>query len=60
MAVLKLKKNYRLNSAIYITKTERIIEGKELFPAATIIAYVMSKYQSIDIDEKKTFCVLNF
>jgi CMP-N-acetylneuraminic acid synthetase len=54
------EKNYRLNGAIYITKTEPIFAGKELFPAATSIAYVMSKYQSIDIDEKEDFLCAEF
>jgi CMP-N-acetylneuraminic acid synthetase len=54
------EKNYRLNGAIYITKTEPIFNGKELFPADTSIAYVMSKYQSLDIDEKEDYLCAEF
>jgi CMP-N-acetylneuraminic acid synthetase len=54
------EKNYRLNGAIYITKSEPISEGKELFSAAKSVAYVMPKSQSIDIDDEEDFQYAEF
>ena len=54
------EKKYRLNGAIYITKSKSIVEGKELFSASKTVGYVMPKFQSIDIDEKEDFQIAEF
>lgn len=48
-------KYYRLNGAIYICKTEKLLENKGFFLEHSIIAYVMDKKDSIDIDEELDF-----
>lgn len=54
------EKNYRLNGAIYITKSNLIIEGKEFLSASKSVGYVMPKFQSVDIDEKEDFLIAEF
>ncbi len=49
------EKNYRLNGAIYITKSKSIIKDKELFSVSNNVGYVMPKYKSVDIDVKEDF-----
>jgi CMP-N,N'-diacetyllegionaminic acid synthase len=46
-----LDKYYRLNGAIYICKTEKLLEEKKFFLKENIFAYVMDRESSIDIDE---------
>ncbi|CAA6819454.1 MAG: N-Acetylneuraminate cytidylyltransferase (EC [uncultured Sulfurovum sp.] len=50
-----LESYYRLNGAIYICKTERLLEEKRFLLKENIFAYVMSRECSIDIDEKIDF-----
>lgn len=50
-----LEKYYRLNGAIYICKTDRLLEEKTLFISDDIFAYTMDRKSSIDIDEKIDF-----
>ena len=50
-----LDKFYRLNGAIYICKTEKLIENKSFFLKDNIFAYIMNRENSIDIDEEIDF-----
>lgn len=50
-----LEKYYRLNGAIYICKTEKLLEGKSFFLQENIFAYKMDRKSSIDIDEEIDF-----
>ncbi|MDS1369869.1 acylneuraminate cytidylyltransferase family protein [Aliarcobacter butzleri] len=50
-----LPKYYRLNGAIYICKTDKLLENKGFFLKDNIFAYVMDKESSIDIDEEMDF-----
>ena len=50
-----LEKYYRLNGAIYICKTEKLIENKSFFLKDNIFAYKMDRESSIDIDEEIDF-----
>ena len=50
-----LEKYYRLNGAIYICKTEKLLEEKSFFLKNNIFAYVMDKKSSVDIDEEIDF-----
>ena len=47
-----LEKYYRLNGAIYICKTDKLLEEKSFFLKDNIFAYMMDRKSSIDIDEK--------
>ncbi|MDD2699109.1 MAG: acylneuraminate cytidylyltransferase family protein [Arcobacteraceae bacterium] len=55
-----LDKYYRLNGAIYICKTEKILEEKSFFLKDNIFAYVMDRKCSIDIDEEIDFKIAEF
>ena len=46
---------YRLNGAIYIARTDRLLEERCFFLKDNIFAYIMDKRSSIDIDEKIDF-----
>lgn len=46
---------YRLNGAIYITKTSNFFKENSLFLSSNIYAYVMDRESSIDIDDKLDF-----
>ena len=46
---------YRLNGAIYICKTEKLLENKSFFLKENIYAYIMDNESSVDIDEKMDF-----
>lgn len=46
-----LPKNYRLNGAIYICQTRRLLQEKSFFISDNIFAYVMTKEASVDIDD---------
>jgi CMP-N,N'-diacetyllegionaminic acid synthase len=50
-----LEKYYRLNGAIYICKTEKLLEEKSFFLKDNIFSYVMDRVSSIDIDEEIDF-----
>ena len=50
-----LEKYYRLNGAIYICKTDRLLEEKTFFIKDNIFAYVMDKRDSVDIDDAVDF-----
>ncbi len=50
-----LEKYYRLNGAIYICKTEKLLTKKNFFLKNNIFAYKMDKEKSIDIDERIDF-----
>ncbi len=46
-----LKKYYRLNGAIFICKTNRLLNEKSFFIKDNIFAYIMDRKNAIDIDE---------
>jgi len=46
---------FRLNGAIYICKTKKLLEEKTFFLKENIFAYIMEKKTSIDIDEEIDF-----
>lgn len=50
-----LDKFYRLNGAIYICKTKKLLEEKTFFLKKNIFAYIMPKLNSIDIDDELDF-----
>ncbi|MGE3591195.1 MAG: NTP transferase domain-containing protein [Arcobacter sp.] len=50
-----LEKYYRVNGAIYICKTEKLLEEKGFFLKDNIFAYVMDRESSVDIDEDIDF-----
>jgi CMP-N-acetylneuraminic acid synthetase len=50
-----LAKYYRLNGAIYICKTNKLLEAKTFFLNQNIFAYIMDKKASIDIDDEVDF-----
>ena len=50
-----LPKYYRLNGAIYICKTDRLLEEKTFFIKNNIFAYVMDRKSSVDIDDEIDF-----
>jgi len=52
-----LPKYYRLNGAIYICKTEKLLENKGFFIKENIFAFKMNKENSIDIDEEIDFII---
>jgi CMP-N-acetylneuraminic acid synthetase len=51
----ELEKNYRLNGAIYICNMKKLLENKTFFLESNIFAYVMSREDSVDIDEEIDF-----
>lgn len=55
-----LEKYYRLNGAIYICKTDKLLAEKSFFLNENIYAYVMDKKSSIDIDEGIDFKIAEF
>ncbi|WP_235838566.1 cytidylyltransferase domain-containing protein [Cognaticolwellia aestuarii] len=50
-----LPEYYRLNGAIYIARTERLLEEKSFFLERNIFAYKMAKESSVDIDSALDF-----
>jgi len=54
-----LEKYYRLNGAIYICKTDRLLENGSFFLKENIFAYIMDREVSIDIDERIDFDIAN-
>jgi len=55
-----LPKYYRLNGAIYICKTEKFLNNRGFFLENSIIAYMMDKKDSVDIDEEIDFKLAEF
>jgi CMP-N,N'-diacetyllegionaminic acid synthase len=53
-----LEKYYRINGAIYICKTEKLLENKGFFLKENIFAYIMDRNSSIDIDEEIDFKIV--
>jgi len=49
-------KEYRLNGAVYVAKTDILMDGKTLFTKC-LRAFVMPRYRSLDIDEEVDFKV---
>ena len=47
-----LEKYYRVNGAVYICKTDKLLENKSFFLKDNIFAYIMDRKSSIDIDEE--------
>lgn len=56
----ELPKYYRLNGAIYICKTEKFLNNRGFFLENSIIAYMMDKKDSVDIDEEIDFKLAEF
>ncbi|MEA3353987.1 MAG: acylneuraminate cytidylyltransferase family protein [Campylobacterota bacterium] len=60
----ELGKTYRLNGAIYIVRTSRVLKEKSFFLQDKISAYIMQKGCSIDIDDMFDFnlanCIMKF
>ena len=50
-----LEKYYRLNGALYICKTKRLLEESTFFIKDQIFAYKMDRESSVDIDERIDF-----
>lgn len=50
-----LPKNYRLNGAIYICRTARLLAERSFFISGNIFAYIMKKDASVDIDDISDF-----
>ena len=50
-------KYYRLNGAIYICETKKLLEEKNFMLKDNIFAYVMDRESSIDIDEEIDFII---
>lgn len=55
-----LEKYYRLNGAIYICTTGRLLEEKTFFIKDNIYAYKMDQYESVDIDKEIDFQYAKF
>ena len=55
-----LEDYYRLNGAIYICQTEKLLKEKSFFLKENIFAYVMDKESSVDIDEEIDFRFAEF
>jgi CMP-N-acetylneuraminic acid synthetase len=50
-----LEKYFRLNGAIYICKTDKLLEEESFFLKENIFAYKMDRESSVDIDEEIDF-----
>ena len=53
----ELGKYYRLNGAIYICETQKLLRNKSFFIKENIFAYIMDKKTSVDIDDDIDFLV---
>ena len=51
----KLPPNYQINGAIYIANVKRFLKEETLFFSTGVIAYVMTRDCSIDIDDDYDF-----
>ena len=54
------EKHYRLNGAIYIANTKKLLQEKTFFLKSNIFASIMDKKNSIDIDDQLDFKFANF
>lgn len=54
-----LEKYFRINGAIYICKTDKLLEEKTFFIKNNIFAYKMDRKSSVDIDEEIDFDLAN-
>lgn len=52
-----LEDYYRVNGAIYICKTEKLLENKKFFLDNNIFAYEMTQEHSVDIDTELDFLI---
>ncbi len=52
-----LEKYYRINGAIYVCKTDKLLEEKSFFIGDNIFAYKMDRNSSVDIDEEMDFYI---
>ncbi|QOP43233.1 acylneuraminate cytidylyltransferase family protein [Sulfurimonas sediminis] len=50
-----LEKYYRLNGAVYICDSDKLLEEESFFLKENIFAYVMDRESSVDIDEEIDF-----
>ncbi|MEA2050829.1 MAG: type II toxin-antitoxin system PemK/MazF family toxin [Campylobacterota bacterium] len=50
-------KHYRLNGAIYIARTKKLLEEKTFFLTKNIYSYIMDKKDSVDIDDEYDFLI---
>jgi len=50
-----LEKYYRLNGAIYICKTDKLLEKESFFLKENIYGFIMDRESSVDIDEEIDF-----
>jgi len=50
-----LETYYRVNGAIYICKTEKLLEEESFFLKENIYGFVMDRESSVDIDEAIDF-----
>ena len=48
---------YRLNGAIYLVKTEKLLKEESLFLKANTFAHCMDRYSSVDIDTEEDFLI---
>ena len=55
-----LEPYYRLNGAIYICKTEKLLKEKSFFLKDNIIAYKMDRESSVDSDEEIDLKIVKF
>lgn len=55
-----LPKYYRLNGAIYVCKTDKLLENKGFFLEDKVTAYIMDRKSSIDIDNEIDFKLAQF
>lgn len=55
-----LEKYYRLNGAIYICKTDKLLEEKSFMLKEKIFAFTMDRKSSVDIDEEMDFKMAEF
>jgi len=56
----ELKKYYRLNGAIYIAESEKLIRENTFFLKKNIYAYIMQQKESVDIDTQLDFDFATF
>lgn len=49
------ERHYRLNGAVYIAKTEKLLIQETFFLNENVYAYIMDKQSSVDIDDQMDF-----
>ena len=54
-----LERYFRINGAIYIARTDRLLEEMTFYLSSSIYAYEMEKERSIDIDDEYDFLIAN-